>query len=77
MNTKTDIRSKPAVPKRFRATDRLVPVAPALHYKKHSSEQRFAQPAKTKLNSVALVRERTLPTERLPLVDEVIVNVCG
>jgi hypothetical protein len=32
---------------------------------------------KTKLNSVALVRERTIPTERPPLVGEVSANVCG
>jgi hypothetical protein len=30
-----------------------------------------------KLNSVALVRERTIPTERPPLVDEVSANFCG
>jgi hypothetical protein len=28
-------------------------------------------------NSVALVRERTISTERLPLVDEVSANLCG
>jgi hypothetical protein len=28
-------------------------------------------------NSVALVRERTIPTERPPLVGEVSTNVCG
>jgi hypothetical protein len=28
-------------------------------------------------NSVALVRERTIPTERPPLVGEVSANVCG
>jgi hypothetical protein len=28
-------------------------------------------------NSVALVRERTIPTERPPLVSEVSANVCG
>jgi hypothetical protein len=28
-------------------------------------------------NSVAWVRERTLPTERPPLVGEVIANFCG
>ena len=32
---------------------------------------------KTKLNSVALVRERTIPTERPPPVGEVSVNFCG
>jgi hypothetical protein len=31
----------------------------------------------TKLNSVALVRERTIPTERPPLVCEVSANFCG
>ena len=32
---------------------------------------------KTKLNSVALVRERTIPTERPPPVGEVSANICG
>jgi hypothetical protein len=32
---------------------------------------------KTKLNSVALVRKRTIQTERPPLVDEVSANFCG
>jgi hypothetical protein len=32
---------------------------------------------KTKLNSVSLVRERTIPTERRPLVGEVSANFCG
>jgi len=32
---------------------------------------------KTKLNSVALVRERTIPTERPPPVGEVSTNFCG
>ena len=31
----------------------------------------------TKLNSVALVRERTIPTERPPPVSEVSANFCG
>jgi hypothetical protein len=31
----------------------------------------------TKLNSVALVRERTIPTERPPPVGDVIANFCG
>jgi hypothetical protein len=30
-----------------------------------------------KLNSVALIRERTMPTERPPLVFEVSANFCG
>ena len=33
--------------------------------------------SKTKLNSVALVRERTIPTERPPPVGEVSANFCG
>ena len=33
--------------------------------------------AQTKLNSVALVRERTIPTERPPPVGEVSANFCG
>jgi hypothetical protein len=32
---------------------------------------------KTKLNSMVRVRERTIPTERPPLVGEVIANFCG
>jgi hypothetical protein len=32
---------------------------------------------RTKLNSVARVRERTIPTERLPLVGEDSANFCG
>jgi len=32
--------------------------------------------SKTKLNSVALVRERTIPTERPPPVGEVSANFC-
>jgi len=31
----------------------------------------------SKLNSVALVRERTIPTERPPPVGEVSANFCG
>jgi hypothetical protein len=31
----------------------------------------------TKLNSVALVREQTIPTERQPPVGEVSANFCG
>ena len=34
-------------------------------------------PLITKLNSVALVRERTIPTERPPPVGEVSANFCG
>jgi hypothetical protein len=32
---------------------------------------------KTKLNFMVWVRERTIPTERPPLVGEVIANFCG
>jgi hypothetical protein len=32
---------------------------------------------KKKLNSMVLVRERTIPTERPPLVGEVIASFCG
>jgi hypothetical protein len=32
---------------------------------------------KTKLNSMALVRERTIPTDRPPPVGEVSANFCG
>jgi hypothetical protein len=38
-------------------------------------EQMFAELAE--LNSVALVRKRTIPTERLPLVGKVSANFCG
>jgi hypothetical protein len=34
------------------------------------------QVLKTKLNPMALVRERTIPTERPPLVGEVSANFC-
>ena len=38
---------------------------------------RLSVKLKTKLNSVALVRERTIPTERPPPVGEVSANFCG
>jgi hypothetical protein len=37
----------------------------------------FSLNLRDKKNSVALVRERTIPTERPPLVDEVSANFCG
>jgi hypothetical protein len=37
----------------------------------------FWKQEKLKLNSVALVRERTIPTERPPPVGEVSANFCG
>jgi hypothetical protein len=36
----------------------------------------FSDELKKKLNSMVRVRERTIPTERLPLVGEVIANLC-
>jgi len=41
------------------------------------STQPLTEMSKTKLNSVALVRERTIPTERPPPVGEVSANFCG
>jgi hypothetical protein len=35
------------------------------------------RPTNQPTNSVALVRERTIPTERPPLVGEVSANFCG
>jgi hypothetical protein len=35
------------------------------------------QESKTKLNSMVRVSEQTIPTERPPLVGEVIANFCG
>jgi hypothetical protein len=32
---------------------------------------------KTKLNSMAIVRKRTIPTERPPLVSEINAKLCG
>jgi len=39
--------------------------------------EKGAEECKLKLNSVALVRERTIPTERPPPVGEVSANFCG
>jgi hypothetical protein len=36
-----------------------------------------SEDVKLKLNSMALVRERTIPTELPPLVGEVSANYCG
>ena len=59
-------------------------------YNSHSPQTRAAEtsvrvvgsfvtvsPGITKLNSVALVRKRTIPTERTPPVGEVSANFCG
>jgi hypothetical protein len=43
----------------------------------HMSASQKHLSLKTKLNSVILVRERTMPTERPPLVGEVSANFCG
>jgi hypothetical protein len=40
-------------------------------------EYRHLEPKKNKLNSVALVRKRTIPTEQPPLVGEVSANFRG
>jgi hypothetical protein len=37
----------------------------------------FLHPPAKKLNSAAVVRKRTIPTERLPLVGEISANLCG
>jgi hypothetical protein len=64
------------------ATTELVPiqvVATSLHYK-FLSEFHFGVDGwlmNIKLNSVALVRERTMPNERPPLFGEVSANFCG
>ena len=39
--------------------------------------QPLTEMSKTKLNSVALARERTIPTERPPPLGEVSANFCG
>ena len=39
--------------------------------------EEISRKANIKLNSVALVRERTIPTERPPPVGEVSANFCG
>jgi hypothetical protein len=36
-----------------------------------------AKKKKKKKKTIVLVRERTIPTERPPLVGEVIANLCG
>jgi len=43
----------------------------------HRSHWDIVITPKTKLNSVALVRTRTIPTERPPPVGEVSANFCG
>jgi hypothetical protein len=40
-------------------------------------DKRYPDYPKKKLNSVAVVRKRTIPTERPPLVGEVSANLCG
>jgi hypothetical protein len=43
----------------------------------NSMKQQMEGDTVKKLNFVALVRKQTIPTERLPLVGEVIANFCG
>jgi len=52
----------------------------AMFYRSGSKQQAvvtYYVTKKTKLNSVTLVRERTIPTERPPPVGEVSANFCG
>jgi hypothetical protein len=44
---------------------------------KWNSKQMWMLVNKKKINSMVWVRERTIPTERPPLVGEVIPNFCG
>jgi hypothetical protein len=46
-------------------------------WKKHCVNPVSAKTNKKKTNSMVWVRERTIPTERPPLVGEVIANFCG
>jgi hypothetical protein len=39
--------------------------------------RRTSEKNKKEINSVALVLDRTIPTERPPLVDEISANFCG
>ena len=48
-----------------------------LCYQMTTKADLLLEDAKVKLNSVALARERTIPTERPPPVDEVSANFCG
>ena len=60
-------------PVRYRVpsgSERVIPAYRMLY--RHMPEE-----LKLKLNSVALVRERTIPTERPPPVGEVCANFCG
>jgi hypothetical protein len=53
----------------------------SLNYSQHAMfQKKVVEKIEThtkKLNSVALVRERTIPTERPPPVGEVSANFCG
>jgi hypothetical protein len=52
-----------------------LPRAPRNH--EESNELSAVNKLKTKLNSVAVVRKLTIPTERPPLVDEFSAKLCG
>ena len=54
-------------------TDKQVQCSQVLRLEEFNTDK----PIVTKLNSVALVRERTIPTERPPPVGEVSANFCG
>jgi hypothetical protein len=47
------------------------------HHHHHHAYPDLLQTLTNKTNSVALVHERTIPTERPPLVGEVSGNFCG
>ena len=55
----------------------VVQAVQLLLYQNGTVVQRGSFTSKTKLNSVALVRERTIPTERPPPVGKVSANFCG
>jgi hypothetical protein len=57
--------------------DQLLNLLPACARTTFNSTPEAEVLGKKKLNSVAVVRKRTIPTERPPLVGEVSVNLCG
>jgi hypothetical protein len=59
----------------YACRDWVKPLKTSIRLTKISSEIRDKK--KLKLNSMVWVRERTIPTERPPLVSEVIANFCG
>ena len=67
---------KQNIPQFLQTNDRIVPQPTAASFLTLSQSVLINHP-KTKLNSVALVRTRTIPTERPPPVGEVSANFCG